>query len=192
MRALPAGIKKASIHIGGVFSSAKPAVVRTVLGSCVAACLFDPELELGGMNHFMLPSGAEDSGRPTRFGVHAMEVLINDLLHLGAERVRLQAKIFGGAHVLRMQSATIQVPERNIDFIRDFLEAEQIPVVGERLGGSHPLQIYFFTQTAKVWLKALRRRDDVDVASLAEAEGRYRARITQQQARKKKDNVTLF
>ena len=68
-------IKELSIHIGGIFASREPAVVRTVLGSCVSACLFDPLTSVGGMNHFMLPEGDTEADTPTRYGVNAMEVL---------------------------------------------------------------------------------------------------------------------
>src|SRR5262245_41200315 len=147
MRGIPADLKKANIHIGGVCASHSPMVVRTVLGSCIAACLFDNVSLIGGMNHFMLPSGAEDTGLPTRFGVHAMEMLINQLMQLGADRRRLQAKVFGGADVLLLKGNLLKVAEKNRRFIREFLEVESIPLVAHRVGGVNPLEVYFFTHT---------------------------------------------
>ncbi|MGH7767165.1 MAG: chemotaxis protein CheD, partial [Candidatus Binatia bacterium] len=99
-----AGVKEVSIHIGGVFASRDPTVVRTVLGSCVSACLFDPLTNVGGMNHFMLPDGEPDGDQPTRYGINAMEVLINEIMKLGGERRRLRAKVFGAGHVLNIES----------------------------------------------------------------------------------------
>ena len=189
MLMIPAHVKKANIHIGGVYSSKEPAVVRTVLGSCVAACVFDHIAEIGGMNHFMLPNGTNDSGLPTRFGVNAMEVLINGILQLGGERARLQAKIFGAAHVLHMPGRAINVPDKNAHFIAEFLETEQIPIISRRLGGPDPLLVYFFTHSAKALIKALKRHD---VASLVEEEARHQVQLSQDITVQKVDDITLF
>ena len=105
----------------------------TVLGSCVAACLRDPLLRIGGMNHFMLPDGDANDGAPARYGSHAMELLINDLLKRGASRRRLEAKVFGGANVLRGFTSN-PVGSRNADFINHYLDAEGIPVLASDLG----------------------------------------------------------
>lgn len=188
MIALPPNIKKAGIHIGGVFSSREPAVIRTVLGSCVAACLYDPVALAGGMNHFMLPGG-EDADLPTRFGVHAMEVLINQLMELGADRRRLKAKIFGGADVLKMRGNFIRVAEKNREFIKQFLSVEGIPIVAQRLGGTDPLQVYFFTHDAKVLIKPL-RRDQVE--RVIDQESSYSATIKQKETTKQVGEITLF
>ncbi len=189
MRHAPPGVKTASIHIGGIFASREPAVVYTVLGSCISACLFDPLAGVGGINHFMLPSSAEDAGMPTRYGVHAMETLINEIFKLGGERTRLRAKVFGGANVLRMKDTFLTVSERNISFIKEFLTTEEIPLLSHRLGGVNPLQVYFFTDTAKVLVKALPGHVN---SGLAEEEGRYRDNLTLEVSHPKDDNVTLF
>lgn len=189
MKGLPANLKKVNIHIGGVCASHSPMVVRTVLGPCIAACLFDPVSLIGGMNHFMLPSGAEDTGLPTRFGVHAMEMLINQLMQLGADRCRLQAKVFGGADVLRTQGAHLKVAEKNRRFVHEFLETERISLVARRVGGVDPLQVYFFTHTGKVLVRALQREG---VEQILDQESRYRAKLTEESSRSQADNVTLF
>jgi chemotaxis protein CheD len=150
------GLKRMTIHIGGLHVSQEPMVLDTVLGSCIAACLYDPFVGTGGMNHFMLPEGA-DPGNPTsaRYGVNAMELLISDLMKAGAHRRRLQAKIFGGGHVLRIRETLSGVPQQNISFVRQFLATEQIPVMKEDLGGYHPRRVLFHTDTGKVLLKRL-------------------------------------
>ncbi|MDH5512633.1 MAG: hypothetical protein OEY27_05390, partial [Gammaproteobacteria bacterium] len=103
---LNANLTRMTIHIGGLHASHQPLLLDTVLGSCIAACLYDPVLGMGGMNHFMLPEGS-DPGDPTstRYGVNAMELLISDLMKLGADRRRFQAKIFGGGHVLNIRES---------------------------------------------------------------------------------------
>lgn len=140
---------------GEYFVTPDEMVLVTILGSCVSACIRDPLLRTGGMNHFMLPDselGAETTS--ARYGSFAMEVLVNDLLKRGAVRNRLEAKIFGGGNVLKGFSAT-NVGSRNIDFVRRYLAAERIPVVAEDLGDNCPRKIYFFPVTGRVMVKRL-------------------------------------
>lgn len=182
-------IKETSIHIGGVFSSREPAVVRTVLGSCVSACLFDPLASVGGMNHFMLPEGNGDDTLPTRYGVHAMEMLINETMKMGAQRRRLRAKVFGAGHVLQIRSIGLAVPERNALFIKKFLADESIPIVGQRLGGTNPLQVHFFTHTGKALIKIL---GGEKVGQVAAEEERYGLEVVKQVFHSTDETVTLF
>ncbi len=142
------------ITVGGVFASGEPAIVRTLLGSCVAACLWDPDAEVGGMNHFLLPEGS-GGGPSARFGVHAMELLINEIMKRGGDRRRLKAKVFGAGHVLHAHGFDSQVPKRNADFVRDFLHREGIPIVSERLLGRLPLEVRFQTDSGRAFVRAL-------------------------------------
>lgn len=154
------GLARTTIHIGGLRASREPLVLDTVLGSCIAACLFDPVTGVGGMNHFMLPEGF-DPGNPnsTRYGVYAMELLISEVMKLGGQRRRFQAKIFGGGHVLKIRESLDGVPQRNIDFARRFLSAEQIPIIKEDLGGYRARRVLFFTHSGKVYLRHLGMSD---------------------------------
>jgi chemotaxis protein methyltransferase CheR len=137
------------IVVGDVFASREPTWVRTLLGSCVSACLFDPQAGVGGMNHFLLPAGDAEEG--ARFGVHAMELLINEIMKLGGQRPRLLAKVFGAAHVItRIPS---RVPEQNAQFVRSFLRAEGIPLVADRLGGTAAQEVCFETSTGRARLR---------------------------------------
>ncbi len=188
---LPAGLNtdltRMTIHIGGVNASQKPLLLDTVLGSCIAACLYDPVSNMGGMNHFMLPEGS-DPGDPTstRYGVNAMELLISKLMKLGADRRRFQAKIFGGGHVLNIRESLDGVPQRNIDFIRRFLETEQIPVVREDMGGYQPRRVLFETHTGKVYLRYLGK---TEAERTAEEEAVY---LISLKKRRTDGDVTLF
>ena len=159
------------VMIGGLYVSSKPMILDTVLGSCIAACLYDGEGKVGGMNHFMLPEAA-NSDKPTsgRYGVYAMELLISDLMKAGANRLGLVAKVFGGGHVLKTQESMNGIPQRNIDFIHRFLDTEKIPLVGEDVGGYHPRRILFNTSTGKVLLKKL---DPVVAKEKASEEEKY-------------------
>lgn len=149
-------LTRVTINIGGVRASRDPLLLDTVLGSCIAACLYDPVEGIGGMNHFMLPEGADpDNPTSARYGVNAMELLISEIMKLGGKRRRFQAKIFGGGHVLKIRESLDGVPQRNIDFVRHFLETEQIPVVKEDVGGYQPRRVLFNTNSGKVFLKYL-------------------------------------
>jgi chemotaxis protein CheD len=123
------------------------AMLTTILGSCIAACLWDPVSGFGGMNHFLLPGEENQTADPrspgpsTRYGVHAMELLVNDLLRRGAKRPNLQAKLFGGA---RMISGLTDVGHLNATFAERFLQAEGIAIVGGSLRGSNGRRIQFW------------------------------------------------
>lgn len=149
----------AKILPGEYYFTHKDMMIVTVLGSCVSACIRDRVTGIGGMNHFMLPdSGDGDSpiSASMRYGTYAMEILINDLLKAGARRENLEAKVFGGGNVLRGFIA-INVGERNAQFVRDYLKAENIRVVAEDLNDIWPRKVYFFPRTGKVLVKKLKQ-----------------------------------
>ena len=123
---------KQELYIGDVAASTKPLALHTLLGSCVAVCLHDSRLGIGGMNHILLPGGSHQD-RSTRFGVHAMELLVETLLKIGADRRRLVAKAFGGANVLPCFHAPT-IGDHNVSFVRQYLAAERIPLIAQRLG----------------------------------------------------------
>ena len=150
----------AKILPGEYYYTCKDMLIVTVLGSCVSACIRDRVTGIGGMNHFMLPDGGSDSDSPVsasmRYGTYAMEVLINDLLKAGARRENLEAKVFGGGNVLRGFIA-INVGERNAQFVREYLRAENIRVVAEDLNDIYPRKVYFFPRSGKVLVKKLKQ-----------------------------------
>ena len=146
-------------------------VLTTVLGSCVAACIRDEVAGVGGMNHFMLPddeggnSGASGSAdrmlSPSmRYGSYALEVLINELLKMGARRERLEAKVFGGGAVLANMTL-LNIGERNADFVLRYLQMEQVRVAAQDLRGNYPRRINYFPVTGRVTMRKLRQQDDV-------------------------------
>ncbi len=115
--------------------------LSTVLGSCVAACLWDPVALVGGMNHFLLPNaGTGADVLSSRYGINAMEMLINNLLKLGADRHRIRAKLFGGAS---MSSNLADIGGLNARFAKSFLATEDIPCVADSLGGTSARRITF-------------------------------------------------
>lgn len=156
-RSPPATLPQRSIIVGDVFASDEPALVATVLGSCVAACIYDPVSQVGGMNHFMLPQANRET-TSAAFGIHAMELLINKIMRLGGDRRRLQAKVFGGANVLALQGAELQIGQRNVAFVRQFLADEGIALAAQRVGGNQGVKVCFYTATGRALVKPLPNR----------------------------------
>jgi chemotaxis protein CheD len=123
-------------------------VLSTVLGSCVAVCLWDPAAKVGGMNHFLLPAApGQGDAKMLRYGAHAMEVLINEVLKLGARRKALQAKLFGGANVT---DALGPIGQANATFALAYLNDEDIPCLAKSLGGTQARRIVFRPVTGHV------------------------------------------
>ncbi|HEY8579195.1 MAG TPA: chemotaxis protein CheD [Beijerinckiaceae bacterium] len=122
-------------------------VFSTLLGSCVAACVMDPKARVGGMNHFLLPGDASTKPQESeRYGVHLMELLINELMKQGARRERLEAKLFGGA---TMMAGLWDIGKKNAEFARRFLDHEGIKVVNADLGGARGRRILYWPSTGK-------------------------------------------
>ena len=175
------GFKLPAVKIlpGQYYAARHDVVVVTVLGSCVSACLWDPLRRIGGMNHFMLPgvgrqgaAGAQ-AQEPARMGVYAMEVLINQMLKLGAQRSGLCAKVFGGGSVLEGMEA-LNIGNQNGAFVLDFLREEGIRVAAQDLYDTCPRKVYFFPATGKVLVKRLATmRND----TLAQREREYLATL---------------
>ena len=137
---------------GEYFVASESVAIMTVLGSCIAACLWDSRTRVGGMNHFMLPDGGDDTSG--RYGSYAMELLINEMMKQGARRETLQAKIFGGGQVMH-NFTTMNVGERNTRFVQDYLATERIPVVSEDVLDIYPRKVVFFPVTGKAMVKRL-------------------------------------
>ncbi len=167
----------AKILPGEYYATGRNMVLVTVLGSCVCACIRDRTSKIGGMNHFMLPDSGQDKNNPmgesARYGVYAMEILINQLLKMGAKRSNLEAKVFGGGSVLR--GFTINnVGERNADFVLQFLKTEKIPVLAQDLLDIFPRKVYYFPATGLVRVKKLRQ---VHNDTIITREAEYNSRL---------------
>ena len=170
-------IDAAKLLPGEYFVSTRNMLLVTVLGSCVAACIRDVCIGIGGMNHFMLPdceaSGTEAIG--ARYGTYAMEILIGHLLKLGARRENLEAKVFGGGNVLP-GLVQANVGHKNAAFVESFLNTENIRIAARDLAAGHPRKVYFFPASGRVLVKRLRSLHNDTVI---ERETAYRQRLTQ-------------
>ena len=136
---------------GEYYVSQQEEMISTVLGSCVSACIYDRLRGIGGMNHFMLPEGSGDSGR---YGSFAMELLINEMMKRGANKSRMEAKIFGGGAVISGMN-TINVGERNTNFVIDYLKTERIPIVSKDVMDVYPRKVCFLPHSGKAMVKRL-------------------------------------
>jgi chemotaxis protein CheD len=152
----------AILHPGDYYIGAAGEQLGTVLGSCVAACIRDARLAMGGMNHFMLPtqqgdgtSSAAGSAWPaTRFGDVAMQALIGELLRRGGRRTDLEVKLVGGAKVL---DALSDIGARNIQFARDYVRSCGLTLLGEDLGDRYPRKVLYDPSSGAVRVKRLPR-----------------------------------
>ncbi len=122
-------------------------VITTILGSCIATCLHDPVARIGGANHFLVPGCDKDQGEELRFGINAMELLINSLIRRGAEKSRLTAKVFGGA---RMTAKGSNIGLANAEFAIWFLDNEGIGCVSRSIGGNRGRKLKFWPESGRV------------------------------------------
>lgn len=176
----------AKILPGEYYVTINDELVTTVLGSCVSACLRDKRLGVGGMNHFMLPISEDGSGwngasdiasTATRYGNFAMEHMINEILKHGGQKRNLEAKIFGGGRIMQNLS---DVGARNIEFVRDYLKVEGIPILGEDVSDIHPRKVVYFPRTGRALVKRIKHLHNDTVAR---RENAYLDEISHQPAR---------
>lgn len=139
---------------GEFFVHDEDMLIMTTLGSCIAACLWDRQQRIGGMNHFMLPDGGNGSSEGGRYGDYAMELLIGELIKRGATRSTMEAKVFGGGAVISGMNS-INVGERNTKFVLDYLATERITVVSKDVMDVYPRKVCFLPQSGKAMVKRL-------------------------------------
>lgn len=177
---------------GEFYISDDQELIYTRLGSCVSACIWDPFIGVGGLNHFLLPDKRSKdewqqlTSYSCRYGNWAMETLINGILNRGGHKNRLKAKVFGGAKMY--SSVNVKVGESNIEFVRHYLAMEGIDIVGEDLGGELPRKVLFYPQTGKVLMKAL---PQAIAAKVSSEEIRYREALVDE-TKPQDDDIELF
>ena len=161
----------AKILPGQYYVTLHEEMIVTVLGSCVSACIRDSQCGIGGMNHFMLPNSGESRGLgahiqstddAARYGVHAMELLINEILKNGGQRKNLEVKITGGG---RMIANISDIGQQNIDFVREFVNTEGLFIAAEDVGDIYPRKVYYYPATGKVRVKKLRTMHNETIAN---------------------------
>ncbi|MBD2858130.1 chemoreceptor glutamine deamidase CheD [Spongiibacter sp. KMU-158] len=156
-------------------TNAKDEMISTVLGSCIAACIRDRVLNIGGLNHFMLPEGEGGmDGVAARYGTYAMEHLINDILKKGGKRQNLEIKIFGGGKIMK---GITDIGAKNIRFIKQFLATEGLVAEAEDLGLEFSRKVNYFPSTGRVLVKRLR---SLHLENIASEEAAYSRNLKQE------------
>lgn len=157
------GLSAIKVLPGQYYVTGGDMLLTTVLGSCISACLCDRIAGVGGMNHFMLPDNMDHAGGKAsssmRYGAHAMSMLLEELFKAGAQRDRLEAKVFGGGAVLAGMT-TLNIGDLNAEFVIRYLRTAQVKVIAQDLRGSLPRRVNYFPQSGRVAVRKLRRQDD--------------------------------
>ena len=168
------GMYAAKLLPGEFYVTAEQETIVTVLGSCVSACIRDPLYGIGGMNHFMLPVSqgtgsweANGVGASTRYGSHAMEQLINEILKNGGNRRNLEVKLTGGGRILAQMT---DIGRKNIQFVEEYVRTESLKVLSHDLGDIYPRKVYYTPATGKMLVKKLRSLHN---NTIVERETRY-------------------
>lgn len=169
------GLPRIIIDPGESYVTKKDEIISTLLGSCVAACLYDPVNRVIGMNHFLLAqqhsahNAALLASEGGRYGIHAMELLINQMIKQGAQRLHLKAKAFGGGDVLKLGNELRggqSIGAINCEFIKTFLRTEHIPLVASGLGGHIGRNIFFLASDFSVYVKTIEHDEELAVVNL--------------------------
>jgi chemotaxis protein CheD len=133
-----------------LFVSGKPTWITTILGSCVAVCLYDPVFKIGGMNHYMLPYWNGEGLASPKYGNLAISKLFDEMLARGCKKHHLVAKVFGGGKMSQININTFNIHQRNIEVATNMLNDSEIPIISSCLGGNRGRKIQFNTETGKV------------------------------------------
>lgn len=145
--------KKLFLYPAALYAGEFPTNVITILGSCVAVCLWDPVAKKGGINHYMLPLWNGQGLASPRYGNIAVKKLVEEMEALGCRRSNMEAKVFGGAEVLEMKQANFKIGERNIDLAIKLLNQMNIKIKARSTGGKQGRKILFNTGTGEVRMK---------------------------------------
>jgi len=150
-------------------------IIMTTLGSCISVCMYDPQVRVGGMNHFLLPEcrGVGDS-LSMRYGINAMETLFNEIIKRGGKKSRLVVKAFGAGKVVNI---TNDIGARNQLFLKQYVADEGLTLATQDLGGTLPRGVLFYPSTGKVFVKHLRRASDVKIGRQEE---QFRKKISKE------------
>lgn len=138
------------LYPGALFLNAEPYLITTILGSCIAICLYDRVLRIGGMNHYMLPLWNGQGLASPRYGNIAIKKLLDNMEAMGSSRANIKAKVFGGAEIISTNISQFMIGDRNISIAKDILYEEKIQIVASSVGGKLGRKIIFDTYTGEV------------------------------------------
>ncbi|OFX75675.1 MAG: chemotaxis protein CheD [Bacteroidetes bacterium GWE2_29_8] len=149
--------EKHYLYPSNLFMSRKPHIVSTILGSCVSVCLYDPVLQVGGINHYMLPLWNGQELASPKYGNIAIIKLIEKMTSNGSQISNIKAKLFGGGEIIETKVNTFQIGERNISVAKEMLESEKIPIVSRSVGGKLGRKILYNTFTGEVGMRFIEK-----------------------------------
>jgi chemotaxis protein CheD len=147
------------LYPAALFASREPYVINTILGSCVAVCLYDPTMNSGGMTHYMLPLWNGEGLASPKYGNIAIEKLVGKMKHYGSRQANLKAKVFGGGEVIEVRDTYFNIGKRNIKMAYDMLAEYNIPVIGASTGGKMGRKLIFDTYTGQVKQRYVKRQE---------------------------------
>jgi chemotaxis protein CheD len=146
------------LYPAALFASREPYIINTILGSCVAVCLWDPVTNRGGMAHYMLPLWNGEGLASPKYGNIAIDKLVEKLQSFGSSKANLKAKIFGGGEVIDSYNAYFYIGRRNIEIAYEILNEKSIPIIGSSTGGRQGRKIIFNTFTGEVRQRYVKRQ----------------------------------
>lgn len=144
---------KKFIHVGEIFVGAKPTEITTVLGSCIAVCLYDKVEQVGGMNHYLVPLWNDNGLQSPKYGNISIPKLIENMLNIGCEKYNLEAKIFGGGNVINVSQEDMMIGRKNILIAKEILREYNIKITAQDVGGTRGRKILMRSDTGKIFLK---------------------------------------
>jgi two-component system chemotaxis response regulator CheB len=150
--------KRIFVLPGEIAVTKQPAIISTLLGSCVAICLYNKKVKAGGMNHYMLPTGT-NTNMAAKYGDYATEKLISSMLKIDADKTNLEASVYGGAAVVGHLNSGFEIGQRNADIALGILKEQNIKVVRKQLGGENGVKIFFDNQTGSVETKLIQKSE---------------------------------
>lgn len=151
-------MKKIFLYPATLHAGSEQTQVITILGSCVAVCLWDPVLKIGGINHYMLPLWNGYGLASPRYGNIAIDKLITKMINLGSSHENLRAKVFGGGEVLKTETKGFNIGVRNIELAENVLKEKDIPIISSSTGGKFGRKILYNTQTGEVRMKYIGKK----------------------------------
>lgn len=144
---------KKFIHVGEIFLGTKPTEISTVLGSCIAVCLYDKVEQVGGMNHYLVPLWNDNGLQSPKYGNISIPRLIENMLNIGCQKHNLEAKLFGGGNVIDVSHEDMMIGRKNILIAKEILREYGIKITAQDVGGNRGRKILMRSDTGKIFLK---------------------------------------
>ena len=148
-------MKTILLGVGDIVVSREPVILKTILGSCVAVCLWDKKLRSGGLNHCLLPQDPGASEKPSNYCFSSVDMLVETMIKQGSNKSNLCAKVFGGGKVMSVLSRSFNIGEENVSMAKKKLSGHGIPVISEFTLDNQGLGLLFYTNTGKVFIRSL-------------------------------------